>query len=105
MAFISSWHNEHSKNICRFNTTDSGEFNMKLSEQLKQDNDCGDFGNALNGYSERAKAIEDSLEYIDSYLENVVDFISEDYNFSADGLKKDVKDFLLAIQGNSDEHN
>lgn len=27
---------------------------MKLSEQLKQDSDCGDFGHALDGYAERA---------------------------------------------------
>jgi len=35
---------------------------MKLSEQLKQDNDCGDFGKALEGYSERAARLEDALE-------------------------------------------
>ncbi len=32
---------------------------MRLSEQLKQDNDCGDFGKALEGYSERAGILED----------------------------------------------
>lgn len=32
---------------------------MKLSEQLKQDHDCGDFGQALEGYAERAKKLED----------------------------------------------
>jgi len=28
------------------------------AEQLKQDNDSGDFGNALNGYSDRAETLE-----------------------------------------------
>ena len=31
---------------------------MKLSEQLKQDNDCGDFGQALEGYAEKAEKLE-----------------------------------------------
>ncbi len=35
---------------------------MKLSEQLKQDHECGDFGKALEGYSEKAKEIEDLIE-------------------------------------------
>ena len=37
---------------------------MKLSEQLKQDSDSGDFGRALEGYSERVKILEDALEWI-----------------------------------------
>lgn len=35
---------------------------MKLSEQLQQDHDCGDFGKALEGYAERAKKLETALE-------------------------------------------
>jgi hypothetical protein len=35
---------------------------MKLSEQLKQDHECGDFGNALEGYSEKAKELEGLLK-------------------------------------------
>ena len=34
---------------------------MKLSEQLKQDHESGDFGRALAGYSERAKILEDAI--------------------------------------------
>jgi len=34
---------------------------MKLSEQLQQDHDCGDFGNALDGYAGRAKNLEWAL--------------------------------------------
>jgi hypothetical protein len=34
---------------------------MKLSDQLQQDHDCGDFGKALEGYAERAKKLEDLL--------------------------------------------
>jgi len=34
---------------------------MKLSEQLQQDHDCGDFGKALEGYAEQAKRLEDLL--------------------------------------------
>ena len=37
---------------------------MKLSEQLEQDNDCGDFGMALEGYSARAEQLEAALESI-----------------------------------------
>jgi hypothetical protein len=35
---------------------------MKLSQKLKQDDTCGDFGDALNGYSDEAKEIEDLLQ-------------------------------------------
>jgi len=35
---------------------------MKLSEQLQQDHECGDFGKALYGYSERAKAMEEIIQ-------------------------------------------
>ena len=34
---------------------------MKLSDQLQVDHDCGDFGRALEGYAERAKALEDQI--------------------------------------------
>jgi hypothetical protein len=35
---------------------------MKLSEQLQQDHDCGDFGKALAGYAERAAKLEIALD-------------------------------------------
>lgn len=35
---------------------------MKLSEKLKQDHECGDFGNALAGYSELAERLERAAE-------------------------------------------
>lgn len=34
---------------------------MKPSEQLKQDHECGDFGKALDGYSERAASLEEAI--------------------------------------------
>ena len=34
---------------------------MKLSEQLKQDHECGDFGKALAGYADRAALLEDAV--------------------------------------------
>ena len=34
---------------------------MKLSELLKQDHECGDFGQALDGYAERAEKLEKML--------------------------------------------
>lgn len=34
---------------------------MKLSEELRQDNDCGDFDEAQQGYAERAEEIEKLL--------------------------------------------
>ena len=41
---------------------------MKLSEQLKQEHECGDFGNALEGYSERAEAMEKILSLFNKDL-------------------------------------
>lgn len=37
---------------------------MKLSEQLKQDHESGDFGKALEGYAERAAALEEIVEAV-----------------------------------------
>lgn len=37
---------------------------MRLSEQLKQDHDSGDFGSALEGYAERAEALEDIVRAV-----------------------------------------
>lgn len=34
---------------------------MRLSEQLKQDHEGGDFGKALDGYAERAALLEDAV--------------------------------------------
>ena len=68
---------------------------MKLSEQLEQDQDSGDFGNVLSGYSERAKHLEDSLKYINSYLEGVDELVSDGANFSSSGLKNDINKYNL----------
>jgi len=35
---------------------------MRLSEQLQQDHESGDFGKALEGYAERAAALEEENE-------------------------------------------
>ena len=37
---------------------------MKLSEQLEQNHNSGDFGEALEGYAERAKELEDEIELL-----------------------------------------
>ncbi len=37
---------------------------MRLSEQLKQDHDSGDFGKALEGYAERAAELEKIAEAV-----------------------------------------
>ena len=37
---------------------------MKLSDDLQQCHVSGDFGKALEGYAERAKRLEESLEYM-----------------------------------------
>lgn len=44
---------------------------MKLSEQLKQDHELGDFGKALDGYSERAAKLE---QIVDAVAHIGVDF-------------------------------
>lgn len=48
--------------------------NMKLSEQLKQDSDSGDFGRALDGYAERAEKIESELEMAKFWMKKVCDY-------------------------------
>lgn len=57
---------------------------MKLSEQLQQDSDGGDFGKALEGYPERAKELEDALEKISRWI------VEMDYmrTIARDALKK-----------------
>lgn len=37
---------------------------MRLSEQLKQDHESGDFGKALDGYAERAAELERIVEAV-----------------------------------------
>ena len=51
---------------------------MKLSEQLQEDHDCGDFGRALEGYAKRAKALEDRVEELESYFDKVWSIMSKD---------------------------
>ena len=40
---------------------------LKLSEQLKKDHECGDFGKALAGYSERAAALESRVAELEAW--------------------------------------
>jgi hypothetical protein len=42
----------------------NGDIIMMLSEQLKQDHECGDFGKALEGYAERAAKLEQIVEAV-----------------------------------------
>ena len=46
----------------------------KLSEDLQQDHECGDFGSGLEGYHERAKQLEDELSQLkkDAYFVRVI---------------------------------
>lgn len=39
---------------------------MKLSEQLKLDHESGDFGNALDGYSEKAAHLENRIAELEA---------------------------------------
>ena len=48
---------------------------MKLSEQLKQDHECGDFGKAIEGYSEIAKSIENRAIDLERKLEQAIDLL------------------------------
>jgi len=50
----------------------------KLSEQLKQDHECGDFGRALEGYSERAKRLEEECDIYYHELRRVYWLLDED---------------------------
>ena len=46
---------------------------MKLSEQLRQDSNSGDFGRGLEGYAERAEALEKDSERL-NFLLNQTNF-------------------------------
>ena len=49
---------------------------MKLSEQLKQDYECGDFGEGLEGYWEQAKELEDRIIDLSIKLNRAIDMLS-----------------------------
>lgn len=51
-------------NICRLSECTVIEVHMKLSEKLAYDHASGDFGAALDGYSEQAAALERELEVL-----------------------------------------
>ncbi len=44
---------------------------MKFSEQLKGDHESGDFGLALDGYSDKAEALEDRVKELEAELAEV----------------------------------
>lgn len=50
---------------------------MKLSEQLKQDHECGDFGDALDGYSEIAELLESEIATLKLRIEQLEDDASD----------------------------
>jgi len=58
---------------------------MRLSEQLKQDHECGDFGKALEGYADRAYALEQIVEAV---AHIGVDFGYGRFELSKDDIKK-----------------
>lgn len=68
---------------------------MKLSKQLKQDHECGDFGDALEGYSEKAEALEIELETLRRnicvYAREEMPECFDDYSDTSD---QDVIDFF-----------
>ena len=43
---------------------------MKLSEQLKEDHQSGDFGQGLEGYSDRAETLELELQPAHEWLDD-----------------------------------
>ena len=45
---------------------------MKLSEQLKRDDESGDFAKALDGYSERAALLENAIAVGQSHLTDLL---------------------------------
>jgi len=52
---------------------------MKLSEQLQELNDCGDVGNWIEGYADKARALERRVEELEGeVLELVEDMAGED---------------------------
>lgn len=60
---------------------------MKLSEQLRQDHESGDFGKALEGYSERAEALERRIAELESDKSCA---LYVDYEKSCQALKKHI---------------
>ena len=42
---------------------------MKLSNQLAQDHNSGDFGMALEGYFDKARRLEDEIDRLKEYID------------------------------------
>jgi len=67
---------------------------MKLSEQLQQNHESGDFGKALEGYVERAKQLENKVDVMTKALMAIRDI---DYG----GSKHDSAHIAYAILGDT----
>ena len=70
---------------------------MKLSEQLKQDHESGDFGRALEGYSERAAVLEGALQ--DAGVLDLLATIHRDggHHTESVGFEQSVKDAMRLV--------
>lgn len=67
---------------------------MKLSEQLKQDSDSGDFGRALKGYAERAAELEEIVK--------AVAHVGVDFGYGKYEIQPEVIDKARAIYERGD---
>lgn len=66
---------------------------MLLSERLKQDHDCGDYGQGLEGYSGHAKALEDINESLKMRLEDANNKL-----IKIEGYIREMEPFMLELE-------
>lgn len=81
----------------------------KLSEQLRQDHESGDFGKALEGYAERAEELEQqnlalaaAIEVKDAALTKLRSHVGDPANFDCYGTEEDLAKFLQRVKLNED---
>lgn len=70
---------------------------MRLSEQLRRDHESGDFGNALEGYAERAEQLERGFERYQDARRIFCDFV-----FPGEGktmTEQSLKHWWSAVEG------
>jgi len=75
---------------------------MKLSEELKQDNECGDFGQALEGYAERALELEGKVNHKDEQIAFLWKLL-DDISTAGDMFKPEINGYFNTVNKLCDE--
>ena len=77
---------------------------MRLSEQLKQDNERGDFGKALEGYPERALELENRVAHKDDQITFLWKLL-DDISTAGDMFKPEINGYFNAVNKSCEERS